>query len=875
MLIRKSLLVIAIPIAIYVAAGNAYGASEFLLKNTADKKYGDFSSCLKSNKNLFTKCIAELKHYISAENKYIRVKKIDDSKNRLRKVVKYIKQSTDLYIQKAEQTNDVVDYNQAAVAASLLTKLSPVYETEYASFLKKATARERGGSVSLALSTYFDTVKQREPEFKVIRKLIDNALPVYDFLDANLRSSLDKYFDAFIDRYYDYLVQINRSIESKTFPEVSKLEYRYQAYIQVIEIHQIDSRSEDIAQITQQIADTLNQHFENLVAQAEDLNVRFVSGAELDGEEVQMQVRYITYFFDMAPIISQNRDFGFSKVREFPQNVIDDLANHRSFYPQSLVVPQSVRSHLYSDALNQSDASMADAYQKRLVNEVVQRVNRDANSAINYYQQVFKENKLKGLSLLLALPTKYFNDESNDKRFSELDQFVTLVFREIDSHVDNGNHRTAFEVLQKLKNVPGYIDRYQKPHQDKHLAVLDNYADTLFREIDSHVDNGNHRTAFEVLQKLKNFPGYIDRYEKPHQDKHLAVLDNYADTLFYKVAALIEDDDYDAVFDHLKFAESVSGYLKRYEEKHEELVGNARRSADVYWLNGIVEVAEDESFSAAIDVISTKIYASDKRQSAAEKLVDFAGNKFSELSQKLGFQELLSTLKSLRAIDNVSDIKAGTLDKLISKTYESWVISKIKGGNFVSAARHIFESGNSLSVDLQSELSRDLINTVNAGSKKDPQAMITVLVEMSKITTIPTEIKTSIDNLVQEIVHRWAMKIAKNGIVSCNDWKILTIGFDANMGWEYMVAPPIGGPKEKGQYYVWPCTISNVYSKKKLACKAPNETYFLVDGIKQSFPEEIRQSGTYLVMGEYNRNEKTSLDQLVPVLEDTYISACY
>ena len=823
MLIRKSLLVIAIPIAIYVAAGNAYGASEFLLKNTADKKYGDFSSCLKSNKNLFTKCIAELKHYISAENKYIRVKKIDDSKNRLRKVVKYIKQSTDLYIQKAEQTNDVVDYNQAAVAASLLTKLSPVYETEYASFLKKATARERGGSVSLALSTYFDTVKQREPEFKVIRKLIDNALPVYDFLDANLRSSLDKYFDAFIDRYYDYLVQINRSIESKTFPEVSKLEYRYQAYIQVIEIHQIDSRSEDIAQITQQIADTLNQHFENLVAQAEDLNVRFVSGAELDGEEVQMQVRYITYFFDMAPIISQNRDFGFSKVREFPQNVIDDLANHRSFYPQSLVVPQSVRSHLYSDALNQSDASMADAYQKRLVNEVVQRVNRDANSAINYYQQVFKENKLKGLSLLLALPTKYFNDESNDKRFSELDQFVTLVFREIDSHVDNGNHRTAFEVLQKLKNVPGYIDRYEKPHQDKHLAVLDNYADTLF----------------------------------------------------YKVAALIEDDDYDAVFDHLKFAESVSGYLKRYEEKHEELVGNARRSADVYWLNGIVEVAEDESFSAAIDVISTKIYASDKRQSAAEKLVDFAGNKFSELSQKLGFQELLSTLKSLRAIDNVSDIKAGTLDKLISKTYESWVISKIKGGNFVSAARHIFESGNSLSVDLQSELSRDLINTVNAGSKKDPQAMITVLVEMSKITTIPTEIKTSIDNLVQEIVHRWAMKIAKNGIVSCNDWKILTIGFDANMGWEYMVAPPIGGPKEKGQYYVWPCKISNVYSPKKLACKAPNETYFLVDGIKQSFPEEIRQSGTYLVMGEYNRNEKTSLDQLVPVLEDTYISACY
>ena len=101
-------MVVAIPAVLYAVPGNAYGASEFLLKNTADKKYGDFASCLKSNKNLFTQCIEELKHYITAENKYIRVKKTDDSKNRLRKVVRYIKQSTDIYIQKAEESNDPI-----------------------------------------------------------------------------------------------------------------------------------------------------------------------------------------------------------------------------------------------------------------------------------------------------------------------------------------------------------------------------------------------------------------------------------------------------------------------------------------------------------------------------------------------------------------------------------------------------------------------------------------------------------------------------------------------------------------------------------------------------------------------------------------------
>lgn len=816
--IGKNLFIIA---SIYLLAGNAYSASEFLLENGANKKYTDFSNCLKSSNNFFTLCIDELKAYISAENKYIKVKKTDESKNRLRKVVKYIKKSTDIYIQKAEKTNDVRDYDQATIAATLLTKLSPKYKIEYTSFLDKSTAKKQGSTVSLGLSNYFKTIKQKEPELKVIRKLIKNALPVYDSLDASLRSSLDRFFNSFIDRYYDHLAVINNAIESKNFPVVTKLKYRHQAYIDVTEIHQINSRSEDITQIKQQIADTLNQHFKTLKGQTEDLNGRFVSGDALDAIEVNTQIQYINYFLDMGRIISQNRLVGFSKVRKFPQSDIDNLESHRSFYSQSVVVQQLASSQSYSGALNQGYASMADAYQDRLTNEVVRRVNHNANSAYNYFQEVFVGNRLEALSLLLNLPTKYFSDVSKDKRISALDQFVALILKDIDNHVDKGNYSTAFETLAKLEYMPAYFDRYQKIHQEKQLAVLDSYADTLF----------------------------------------------------YKVAALVDNDDYDAVFKHLKFAESISGYLKRFKDKHEEVIENTRRLADSYWLDRIIQMVESGSLPRAITVIKTKIHASDKKQSAAAKIVDTTRSEFSALSQKLGYQELLSELKSLQESGYVPDNKLKTLNEVMTRTYQGWVVDEIEVGEFVSAARHIFESGNGLSVEIRSELNDDLLDAVNVGSKKNPDAMLSVLQTMNDITAIPTETKVSIDNLEQEIVNRWSMNVAENGILNCKDWTALKIGLEARVSLNFMNAPPIGGPKEKGKYYQWPCEIADVYSSTNLACRW-KMAFFLVDGIEQSFPDEIQQNGTYWVIGKYNRNEKTTLNQLVPVLDDAYIAAC-
>ncbi len=809
-------MVVAIPAVLYAVPGNAYGASEFLLKNTADKKYGDFASCLKSNKNLFTQCIEELKHYITAENKYIRVKKTDDSKNRLRKVVRYIKQSTDIYIQKAEESNDPIDYRKANTAASLLTKLSSAYESEYAPFLKKASARAKGSGVSIKLSKYFSKIGKNEPDLKVVDTLVGNAGPVYDSIDNKLRTSLDKFFAAFVDRYYDHLVRINRSIESNAFPQMSKFEYRHTAYLKVIEITQVDSRSADIGDVKQQIADTMSRHFDELGSQSASLNDRFVSGDRLAAEEVNSQIEYITYFFDMAPIISAHRHSAFIKVTEFPQKILDDLESHRSFYGQSLTAQQSADNHRYSESLNQRYALLGDAYEERLTTESVRRVNRDAGSAVEHYQQIVKKDSLKALALLLALPTKHFTSETEEKRIAALDEFVVVVFKEVDEHVQDDDYPTAFGVLKKAEEISGYLGSYHSNHQEKQIDVLDEFVTGAFKQVDGHVVNGDYTKAFDVLTKAKQYvltksekiPGYFESYHGEHQKKQLAVLDDYADSLFRKVSDLIKNDDYDEVFRHLQYAEQVSGYLTRYQTEHDKVIANARKAADQYWTGRIVEIAKSESLSAAVFVINGKMFADDQKQVATKNLVRLVDKKFKHFSKVMGFASLNNSLRGLQSTAGGGSSQTATkLGELIGRVYEEWIPTEVKSKQLVSAARLIFDAGNNLSDRRRNTLIEEVLENIDKESKNDPKGGIEVLTAMAGIPELPAEYKTDVNELKEKRVEE--LRLRTDLLDAYGMYKLISYCYEKREGYLIVFINDIELDKAKKQVKAIEKTITS------------------------------------------------------------------
>jgi hypothetical protein len=858
-----------------VFGGTSVVASEFLLKATSNKKYTDLSNCLKSSDNLFTLCIDPLKEFIIAENKYIKLKNTNESKNRLRKIIKYIKQSTDIFVEKAKKTDNIEDYNRASIAAKFLSKLSPDFKSEYDTFLVQSDKRKQGSRVSLTLSNYFNTIKKKEPELEVIKKLVRIAFPVYESIDANFRLSLDKFFDTFVDRYYEHLVSINKSLETRNIPDVSKLRYRYQSYVIVTKIIQINSRSTEIKQIKEKIAISIEQHFKNIKDNAEEINIGFVSGNALDDVIVDKQGRYINYLFNINSIVSQNRLIGFEKVQEFSQIDIKELEDHKSFYNRSLSAQQEFAKNFYSQSLEISKKSIPYAYQERLLKEAVNRINLNARFAILYFQKAFEINDRAALSSLLTLPTLHFNVVTKNSRFNTLDQFVGSILKDIEATADNGRHKKALEKLSQLRGLPHYLDRYEKDHEVKKLYVIDSYTKDITQQVDSLLDNNEYDLVLSIMSGAEKFPGYLDMYEEKHEIKKLRVIDHYAKNVYHEVENLLGKNEFGFVFSTLSDAEKFPGYLNKFQEKHIKISARVIDISDDHWLSKIIYIAEWESISQAISVINTKIVSTEAKQLASIKILDFANKGELKLTQKLGFPNFTAGLSRLQANNTLPVKEATILQTLISQIYKSWVKNEIKNGKFVTATNNTYETRNGLSTNVKNELIDKLVKEADRKSKNNPEAITAFLQAFDGNRRISQETIQKFNKLRTKVIKRWSRNIQKNGILSCKDFRVLSLGLNAQTDTEYRYAPPIDGPKEKGNFYLWNCNVSVVFSSTNFLCSNFLGTgNFLVDGIEQSFPDSIQQNRVYSIIGKYNRNKTNILNRLIPVLEDTYVTSC-
>lgn len=858
-----------------VFGGTSVVASEFLLKATSNKKYTDLSNCLKSSDNLFTLCIDPLKEFIIAENKYIKRKNTNESKNRLRKIIKYIKQSTDIFVEKAKKTDNIEDYTRASIAAKFLSKLSPDFKSEYDTFLIKSDKRKQGSRVSLTLSNYFNTIKKKEPDLEVIEKLVRIASPVYESIDANFRLSLDKFFDAFVDRYYKHLVSINKSLEVRNIPDISKLRYRYQSYVIVKKITQVNPRSAEIEQIKKKISVSVEQHFNNIKENAEEINLGFVSGDALDDVIVDKQRRYINYLFNISAIVNKNRLIGFEKVQEFSQIDIKELEDHRSFYTRSLDAQKEAAKNSYSQSLEISKNSIPYAYQERLLNEVINRINLNARSAILHFQSVFEINNRAALRSLLTLPALHFNVATKNSRFDTLDQFVGSILKDIEATADNGRHKKALEKLSQLRGLPNYLVRYGKDHDVKKLYVIDSYAKDITQRVDSLLDNNEYDLVLSTLSGAEKFPGYLDIYEEKYEIKKLHVIDHYAKNVYYEIENLLEKNEFDLVFSALSDAEKFPGYLNKFQEKHIKVSARVINISDDHWLSKIISIAEWESISKAISVINTKIVSSEAKQSASIKLLDFANKGNLKLTQKLGFQNFTAALRQLQANNTLPVKETAILQALISKTYKSWIKNEIKNGEFVTATNTTYEIRNGLSTNVKNELIDKLVKEADRKSKNDPASVTAFLQAFDGNRKISQETTFKFNKLRTKVIKRWSRDIQKNGILSCRDFRVLSLGLNAQSDTEYRYAPPIDGPKEKGNFYLWNCNVSQVISPTNFLCSNfLGIGNFLVDGVEYAFPGSIQQNRVYSIIGKYNRNKTNILNRLIPVLEDAYVSSC-
>ena len=859
----------------FIFVSSSVKSSDFLLESTANKKYANFSTCLKSAGNFFTLCIDELQDFIIAENKLIRNSNTDKSKDRLRKVVKYLKQSTDIFIDEAYTTNDPTDFERASSAARFLSKLSSEYKSEYQNFISQASARKKGRTVSLALENYFKTVEANEPSIEIVEKLIQIALPIYDSLDDDLRSKLDRFFSGFVDRYVVELELINQAIVSSKVPDDKKLKYRYETYEMIIAISQIDPRSIEISKLKAQIGEAVSNHFKAIQLETNQLNKKFLAGEKLDSAQVDMQVEYINYFFELSSLISKHASSAFDEVPVFSDSDLNNYSNHQDFYLKAVSAQQAVDRNLFSEGIKILQTAIQVSYQDSMEIEIIRRINTYAATAITYFGEIFDKDDVIVINLLLNFPLNYLDTNVSNLRLTALDRFVSDITYTVKKSANDGNHDAALEKLSQLADTPNFLQMYEDEHKAAKVYVLDSYAQELFQSAINLADAGDHTNAFNKLSDLGPLAPVFIRYQTKLEAAKIYVLDSYAQELYNTVSYLLETDEYDQAISALSTAESIPDYLEHHQTMHDQVLEDARKRNDAYWSLKILPTIKVASISEGLEIINTKIYGNETKQAASSEIIKFATDNSRDLVEKFGFEQHLNELNHIQAKGLLTQNDELILRTSIKQTFRSWVLEEVKNSNIFSAAKLIYETDNDFSEEDKTRLIDDLIIAANQSAKNDPQLVINGLSSTVNLTKVPTNIRDKFIALMLKVGKQWSNDVITNGITSCNDYNALEFGLNAKTDISYIFAPPIGGPAQKNQYYRWYCNdLTTVYSSDNFACEFGGRI-FVVDGVKQSFPERPQQRQGYSIIGKYNRNEKNIFGQLLPVLEDAYVASCF
>ncbi|MEA2040417.1 MAG: hypothetical protein U9N82_11425 [Thermodesulfobacteriota bacterium] len=116
------------------------------------------------------------------------------------------------------------------------------------------------------------------------------------------------------------------------------------------------------------------------------------------------------------------------------------------------------------------------------------------------------------------------------------------------------------------------------------------------------------------------------------------------------------------------------------------------------------------------------------------------------------------------------------------------------------------------------------------------------------------------------------LKKGKIPITTINDAVIYT---NALQDTRYTASPPLNGPSDKKQYYIWQGLLTNKFREIYISWDPEFERGFAFTKARKMLGQELCQGAPVVVVGRYVRNYQITLvigtKKLIPLLEDCYV----
>lgn len=490
----------------------ASASSEFLMKSTADAKYKTLIQCIKSNDNDSSRCLEEYRDYFKAEIELIKgfPEKKEEYGTRLSKTVKYLKQSVDVFYNKAQDTKDLAYYEKAAKCATLLVKLSDKYSS-YNDVVAAYEDAKKGKLVSGTLGALLRKVKSLEyPSENYInnfKPLVDKALVDLDGLDDNFKDELFDLCVKMISEFIQHIEMIEKDLSLTKRPSYEGVFDKYRIYKIASAYPGVASRNDQIQAIRDKIGVNIQSRLEELVSLQTEMIDQYLGGKYSPLMDDQVDLRRLSEVVFSSVEIAHNSEDMILSMPEISAGRKADLQATSNFLDAVCLAQQQVDKQDFLVALRTMESALSEKTESRLLNKA-------EGERLKYIEQAVKY--VEDGSERLCNDNEYMEALALIKEYSSmpLNQHQVQRLTELKSTVETDGRRYVLEIAEKLKSQGSYMDALKTIDYAQQIGLdrgLTNFYDEL--------KNGFDYTQITSLQDAEYFVscqgGLLNNLENP------------------------------------------------------------------------------------------------------------------------------------------------------------------------------------------------------------------------------------------------------------------------------------------------------------------------------------------------------------------------
>ncbi|MCF7889304.1 MAG: hypothetical protein K9L78_04200 [Victivallales bacterium] len=421
-----------------------------LKESLANSKYHNLTQCIEIHENDISKCINEFKEYIKAEKKLIKSSENDSYKKRLKKIITYLKNSTEIFYKKGKKKEDINYLSKAYKCSKLLRNISNKYEQMYNKAKEKYILIKRRKEAEGALKALFNKLKKMnnlssnfERDFS---KFVKNVNKARDYLSKKFINKIQKFGTKQVKIYYNTLNNIVNDLNQKKDININYINSKFKVYNIAKRLNKLDFKHKKIIVKRKKVGLQIKQHLQTINKEQKDLINSYLERNKIHRlPNVQENVIKTKYTTNTYSKLKRNKK-AFLNIPDLNKQEVRKLKKRSMFFKKLNKVNKLWSKKNYIKAIHDYNA----AYKLLSTNKALKTKAKEELSSLKHLAFI----NIKKKSLRLIDNNKYVKAKFNLNKLQNisLNNKDNNRFKKLQKNIIQKGQKHLLDLAKKLKS---------------------------------------------------------------------------------------------------------------------------------------------------------------------------------------------------------------------------------------------------------------------------------------------------------------------------------------------------------------------------------------------------------------------------------------